>query len=384
MSQSCTRHTQILRSTLCGAGLLVHKSSFQGGYSVFVPASLGGVLLLDSRPYALLPAKIFLPPVPGSESKAASLEHDYASQELDFVPNTVEPRNTDDILTNDTPSDDVLADEGKDRRNCAAIHPDLEVVVSFVDTGLERLSKSVKIVDHNGGDVPKKGETGDRHGYGEARACYVNLDYGWALLDLKDVQTDSDYYPDLEALLINRIWHPECEEDEDANTDGRAITFIKSIPEDGPEERNLDLEEEGEEEGSLPRLCTCTSRRGPQDTTVLDGYMFASFAGTGGTSRHNVLCLEYEYGGMRDHGSWVVDPRTGEWWGMLVMEQYGLSYAVPAEAIVENIKSVLGVREVTLPLPKPRPQPLKEDMVAHYSVQPRAHTPRTVANSSRA
>jgi hypothetical protein len=395
MSQSAIPRTQTPRSTLCGAGLLIHKSSLKGGYSVFLPATLGGVLLLDSRPYGLLPAKVFLPPVPGSESKNGWREHDYASQESNVLLWSAVPQITGDVLT----------DEGKARRNCAAIHSDLEVVISFVDRGLERLSRSVKMVDHHGDDGPRNGETKDGGKCGEARACYVNLDYGWALLDLHDVGSDTD----LEALLVNRIWHPNRDEDADAdeetNTKGRAITSTKSLPEDGPEEPHLDSdldseenEEEEENEGSLPRLSTCTARNGPQNTTVHKGYLCVSFAGTGdGTLRHyqNVLLLYYDYDGMSDHGSWVVDLRTGKWWGMLVAEQATRCFAVPAEAIVENIKSAMGVREVTLPLPlpklkpNPRPQtqaqPPRDDTVAHYSVRPRAraYAPRAVNGTSR-
>jgi hypothetical protein len=400
MSQSSIPRTQTPRPTLCGAGLLVHKSSLKGGYSVFLPATLGGVLLLDWRPYALLPAKVFLPPVPGSESKNGWLEHDYASQESSILAwSPAVPQITGNVLT----------DEGKARRNCAAIHSDLEVVISFVDRGLERLSRSVKMVDHHGDGGPSNGETKDGGKCGGARACYVNLDYGWALLDLNDVGSDTD----LEALLVNRIWHPGRDEDEDedadadtdANTKGPAIISTKSLPEDGPEEphldSDLDSEEEDGDEGSLPRLSTCTARKGPQNTTVHEGYLCLSFAGTGdGTLRHyqNVLLLEYDYDGMSDHGSWVVDPRTGEWWGMLVAERGGCCYAVPAEAIVENIKSAMGVREVTLPVPLPKPkpnpqtqaprwhaQPLWDDTMAHYSVRPRAraYAPRAVNGTSR-
>ncbi|KAJ9611335.1 hypothetical protein H2200_004519 [Cladophialophora chaetospira] len=316
--------TQKDRTTLCGAHLQIQKSSIKGRYSVTQPCTLGGIILIDNHPYALLPAKVFLPPVAYSSQGLCCDRCDHEN-ENDYKPDE------EYVLGHAANTEDILDETGKARRNCDAIDRDAEFVVTFIDASLRSLSRVVRIADHQRCDVLADIKR-------TWKACYVNLDYGWALIEMADVP---------ETLLINQIWDHGRQRDIKY-----PITRTKYMREAYPERHNLRDE---------PNMFVTTPRNSPQTAMVDKRFEYMYLAGTGKTSCKKVLALEYEYAGMGDNGSWLVDPSDSQWWGMIITKDKGKSYAILAQAVMENIQKTMGAWHVTLPTPG-------NDTAAYYAV----------------
>ena len=322
--------TPVPRTTLCGARISVTKTSLKGKYSVWYPATVGGVILVDGHPYALTTSKVFLPPKPrparGDCCLLCDQESDYALEET--------------ISSIKANSVDNTDGNGRPRRFCGRIDDDAEFVVTFMDKELRSLSRVVRLADHQNQQAAEEKAAEDARA-SNWKAAYVNLDYGWALIDLDPLPKDIS-----PPMLVNKIYHqdpsqedPEDVKNVDENNTSKTITSVKSFPTDGPPDS-----------AHLINPWICTPNNSPEGTIIAASYDYMYFAGTSRTSRKSVLGLQYEYDA-EDNGSWVVDPRRGAWWGMIVHEDRGTSYATPAEMVLENIRQSMGVEEVTLPLP---------------------------------
>ena len=218
---------------------------------------------------------------------------------------------------------DVFDETGKPRRNCGAIDQDAEFVLTFMDAPLRSLSRVVRIVDHQ---VPR---TSEEESNGNWKALYLNLDYGWALIDMAQAP---------ESLLINEIWHHH----DDKPHSEKSISTIASLPTAGL--HGLALH-------SICPMSVCTPRNSPRTPEIETGSEFMYLAGTENASCKEFLKLEYQDAAAADNGSWLVDPEDSKWWAIIVTEDRGKSYALPAQRVVQNIQKTMGVQEVRLPSP---------------------------------
>ena len=285
-----TPQTPAQRSTVCGSRISVRMESRAGKYSVCRAATIGGIILLDNKPYGLTAAQIFLPPLPrnsdGCDCGECPQEDDYARENdgtINHMYNAPDERQV------------------PPRRNCDAIPKDAEFVVSFMDHDLRRFSRVIKLVDHQGEDCQGQGTSW--------KALYINLDHNWALIDMEGLP--AEYFLNTTTIPAGFEWEVGGNDTSLLPRNRASITKINPFTIHGP--MGLTVYD------TPPRLLISTPR-GVIITKPANFYYYNYLAGTGFQSRKNtIVChyeggIEYEY---EHNGSWVVDPETGELVGMV-------------------------------------------------------------------
>ena len=297
--------------TLCGAAITLRKNSEK--HSVWRPATIGGVILLDDRPYALTVAHTFL--APRSRTSTGCCDKCDAD---DYNGSAAPPSGTTwwDMLSalRDIPDAKPDCPNG---RNCAAIERDAEFVVSFKDNRLTRLSISVRLPDLQG---EERGM--DQVTSGHSKAAWMNLDHGWALFDFGDIPT---------SQCLNTF--------HDNNKD-LSITSVKPFGDDmrimcGPQEQTLVI----------------ATPRGTLEARLRPFVHPERLAGSSDGHSKPAWLINYAQN-PGDVGSWMIDPESGQLWGIVVaLEDNGprCSYVLPATVVFDDIKKAMGVRKVTLP-----------------------------------
>ena len=181
-STSPPHKDQEVATTLCGASITLKKTSQK--YLTWRPATIGGIILLDGRPYALTAAHIFLPP--------RSCKSDRCCDQCDGDDHNGAAEDWEGILwwdmqeaLQDEPEDDLDFPAYHHGRNYATINSDDDFVISFKDSELRHFSTSVNLPDLHDGEEDASHTTSV-----PGKAAWVDLDCGWALFDLGDIPSN--------------------------------------------------------------------------------------------------------------------------------------------------------------------------------------------------
>ncbi|KAJ9611338.1 hypothetical protein H2200_004522 [Cladophialophora chaetospira] len=295
--------------TLCGAAITLRKSTKK--YSGSRAATIGGVILLDDRPYLLTAAHIFL--TPGSRNSKTCCDKcgadDYNRRLAPLSGNSW----WHDLrgALEDIPQARSDCPRG---RNCAAIERDADFVLSFKDKDLKSFSTSVMLPDLQI-DVEQPSQVAPATG----KAAWMNLDHGWALIDLGEIP---------ESQCLNITWRRNY----DLFTNSvRRFNGGIGLP-SYPEQRDYYI--------ATPRGALAAQLHAEINPLWL----------AGSTDGHSKLTWRVSYDhDLGDIGSWMIDPAGPELWGMVVSLGDGRAEVLPAATIFDDIKRAMGVERVALP-----------------------------------
>ena len=217
-----------------------------------------------------------------------------------------------------------VEENGRPRRNCQAIERDAEFVVTFKIPELRGLSRVVRVVDHQQ-KTDHDGQAKDAGADVDWKDAWVNLDYGWALLDLGDISP---------TKLTNTVVHQ-----------GSPLAITRIIPSD-MSQRYLSK--------SFSHLVATPC--GVVETDFADPVGYTQLART---VQESVKCswdISFDHNdAFGDIGSWILDSETRELCGILIsLDDRGSSrwrygVALSAAMVLENIRKTMGAIKVTLP-----------------------------------
>ncbi len=301
--------------TFCGVSITLKKTSEK--YLTWRPATIGGIILLDGRPYALTAAHIFLPPRSCKSDRCCDQcdgdDHNGAAEEWEGT----SWWDMQEALQ-DEPEDESDGPEYHNGRNYATINSDDEFVISFKDSKLGRFSTSVQLPDL------QDDEQDTSHTISvSSKAAWIDLDCGWALFDLGDIPLEQ---------CLNVVKYGDK---------SLPITSIKPFV---PNVR-LILHDNALE--TIPALIA--TPRGALEAKLFVWVHQEDLAGT--DSFQPAWYIKYPHH-LADVGSWMADPESGELWGMVFQvgdngKRWGS--VLPAEVLFNDIKTAMGVEKVTLP-----------------------------------